>query len=72
MHAAHPQIAAALGVEVGGDGAGARTSLAQYVARELSGRIKADPDGYEVEGAFVSNDHLTALVYASTTLTRKS
>ena len=40
--------------------------MAQYLARELSARIKADPVGFPVQGAFVSNDHLTALVYQDT------
>jgi len=63
VQAAHPEIAAALGVTVGGRGTGAPTSLAQYLARELSGRIKRNGDGYPVEGAFISNEHLTALTY---------
>ncbi|SDY49938.1 hypothetical protein SAMN05660209_03031 [Geodermatophilus africanus] len=64
VQAAHPEIAAALGgVTVGGRGAGAQSSLAQYLARELSGRIKRDGNSYPVEGAFVSNEHLTALIY---------
>ncbi len=66
VHAANPQIAAALGVTVGGAGIGSRTSLAQYLARELSRRIKADPDGYPVEGAFVSNEHVTSVQYRDT------
>lgn len=40
--------------------------MAQYLARELSGRIKrAQSTGtdYPVEGAFVSNEHLTSLTY---------
>jgi hypothetical protein len=67
VHAAHPEIAAALGgVTVGGRGTGAQSSLAQYLARELSGRIKRGGDSYPVEGAFVSNEHLTSLTYRET------
>jgi hypothetical protein len=66
VHAANPQIAEALGVAVGGAGVGSSTSLAQYLARELSRRIKADPDGYPVEGAFVSNEHVTSVQYRDT------
>jgi hypothetical protein len=66
VHAAHPEIAAALGVTVGGRGTGAPNSLAQYLARELSGRIKRDGAGYPVEGAFISNEHLTSLTYRDT------
>jgi hypothetical protein len=64
--AAEPQIAQALGVTLGGAGTGSSTSLAQYLARELSRRIKADPDHYPVEGAFVSNEHVTAVEYRDT------
>jgi hypothetical protein len=66
VQAAHPEIAATLGVMVGGRGTGAPNSLAQYLARELSGRIKRDGDAYPVEGAFISNEHLTALTYLDT------
>ena len=66
VQAAHPEIAAVLGVTVGGRGTGAPNSLAQYLARELSGRIKRDGDDYPVEGAFISNEHLTALTYLDT------
>jgi hypothetical protein len=66
VDAAHPNIRLALGVELGGRGTGERTSLAQYLARELSRRIKHAAEShapYVVEGAFVSNEHLTALSY---------
>ncbi len=66
VDAAHPNIRAALGVEVGGSGTGARTSLAQYLARELSRRIKQAGESqtpYLVEGAFISNEHSRALTY---------
>ncbi len=63
VNSAHPEIDQALGVTVGGRGTGAQTSLAQYLARELSGRIKRAGDSYPVEGAFVSNELLTSLTY---------
>jgi hypothetical protein len=66
VQAAHPEIVTALSVTVGGSGTGARTSLAQYLARELSGRIKRDGDAYPVEGAFISNEYLTSLTYRDT------
>ena len=66
VDAAEPQIAQALGVTLGGAGTGSSTSLAQYLARELSRRIKADPDHYPVEGAFVSNEHVAAVEYRDT------
>ena len=62
VNAARPDIATALGAAVGGKGTGAHSSLAQYLARELSRRIKSHTD-YPVAGAFVSNEHLTALTY---------
>jgi hypothetical protein len=63
VHVAQPQVAQALGVTVGGAGSGSSTSLAQYLARELSRRIKADPEQYPVEGAFVTNEHVTVVEY---------
>ncbi|MEN1975084.1 hypothetical protein [Cellulomonas olei] len=65
VDANHPEIAQTLGVSVGGRGAGARNSLAQYLARELSHRIHRSPERFPVQGAFISNVHLTALVYES-------
>jgi hypothetical protein len=64
----HPEAAGALNRQVGGLGTGAHTSLAQYLAHELSRRIKqAQDEGrpYAVEGAFLSNDGITALSYAN-------
>lgn len=59
---AHPEIAQALGVEVGGSGTG-RHTLARYLANELSKRIHRDGESFPVEGAFMSNDDVKALVY---------
>ncbi|GGU64367.1 hypothetical protein [Lentzea flava] len=58
---AHPEIAKELKVEVGGTGKG--YSLAQYLANQLSQRIKNGGDGYEIEGAFLSNDDVCRLTY---------
>ncbi len=57
-----PQVATALGVTVGSRGTGSQTSLAQYLARELSRKIKAD-GSYPVEGAFLSNERVRAITY---------
>jgi hypothetical protein len=57
-----PDVVLHLGLKVGGAGTGERTSLAQYLARELSGKIKADPE-YPVEGAFLSNRYVRNLIY---------
>lgn len=55
---AYPELASALNVTVGGVGTGVRTSLAQYLAGELSRRIAQDP-AFPIEGAFLSsNDEL--------------
>ncbi|WP_344614271.1 hypothetical protein [Dactylosporangium salmoneum] len=63
VNRAHPQIATELGVSVGGAGTGTRTSLAQYLARVLSQRIKQSPDSYPVEGAFLSNEHVDSVAF---------
>jgi hypothetical protein len=55
-----PQITAALGKPVGGLGVGPQDSLARYLARELSARIKADPVGFPIAGAYLSSRHTRA------------
>lgn len=60
---AHPEVAEELGVGVGGAGTGSRNSLARYLARELSARIKHDSNDFPVEGAFLSNDHVAVLTF---------
>jgi hypothetical protein len=47
---------------VGGAGVGVRQSFAQYLARELSRRINAGSMPH-VQGAFLGDQHLQALVY---------
>jgi hypothetical protein len=69
VDAAQPTIRAALGIELGGQGIGEHSSLAQNLARELSARIKRASETntpYPVEVAFISNEHLTALTYKTT------
>jgi hypothetical protein len=66
IDAAHPEIREMLGSEIGGAGTGAHYSFSQYLGRQLSGSIKRAQEAqqpYPVEGAFLSNDHLTALAY---------
>ncbi|WNV83489.1 hypothetical protein [Umezawaea sp. Da 62-37] len=58
---AHPHVKEQLGREIGGTRSG--HSLAQYFAHQLSQRIKRQGDAYPVEGAFLSNDAVAALVY---------
>lgn len=54
----------ALGEPVGGKGTGQKTSLAQYIARELSRQIREGrlPN---VEGRFLWRKHLKALEYSN-------
>jgi hypothetical protein len=58
----HHDIVIQLGKQVGGAGTGERTSLAQYLALELSRLIKDNPD-YPIEGAFISNQDVGELSY---------
>ena len=53
----HPQDVTQLNLPIGGAGTGQRNSLAQYLAGELSRRIKAGQLA-RVEGGFLSNLHL--------------
>ena len=62
LDARYPEVAQALGVRIGGAGTGERDSLSQYLARELSRRIKGDPS-YPVQGAFISNEAVHELSY---------
>ena len=58
-----PRVRAALGnLPVGGLGIGTRNSLAQYLAGELSRRIKSG-DLTTIEGAFLTDEDLVELVY---------
>jgi len=58
----YPDIVDEMGVLVGGKGTGCRTSLAQYLARQLSRIVKAHPDG-PIEGAFLSSQHLDDIAF---------
>jgi hypothetical protein len=58
----HHDIVTSLGKQVGGAGTGERTSLAQYLALELSRHIR-DNSNYPVEGAFISNRNVRELRY---------
>ncbi len=53
----YPEDFARLDYPIGGVGIGQRSSLAQYVARELSRRIK-NKEITHIEGGFLSNQHL--------------
>jgi len=58
----HHDIVAHLGKQVGGAGIGERTSLAQYLALELSRQIRDNQD-YPVEGALISDLYVRELSY---------
>ncbi len=58
----HHDVVAQLGLQVGGAGTGEHTSLAQYLARCLSGRIRSNPR-YPIEGAFLSSQFVRELSY---------
>ena len=53
----YPEDFARLDYPIGGVGIGQRSSLAQYIARELSRRIK-NKELTHIEGGFLSNQHL--------------
>jgi hypothetical protein len=64
VDAAAPQLKQALGVAIGGLGTGSRTSLSQYIARELPKRIRVDAGGnFPVRGAFLSNERIRSITY---------
>lgn len=58
----HPDVFAALGYPIGGQGTGEHTSLSQYLARELSRNIKAGKLEH-IEGGFLSNNHLQDITF---------
>lgn len=59
----YPNEFEALGLPVGGRGAGRRNSLAQYIGRMLSSFIRKYGSAYPVEGCFVSRHHVATLQY---------
>jgi hypothetical protein len=58
-----PEAAQAIGQPIGGAGTGQHTSLAQYLARELSQRIKSD-ELDDIEGGFVHSRYMTHLAFS--------
>jgi hypothetical protein len=57
-----PDDVVRLGYQIGGEGIGERSSLAQYLARELSRRT-SNGQITRIEGAFLSNRHLGEIVF---------
>ncbi len=58
----YPNLCEDLEMELGGAGTGLQNSLTQYIAQRLSAQIKSG-DIRNIEGAFISNMHLTDLVF---------
>ena len=65
LDALHPDLCADLGMDFGGKGTGKQNSFVQYIARELSARLK-HKKLKGIEGAFLSNLHLEQLTYQRT------
>lgn len=63
LHSKYPAVADALGFPLGGAGTGRPNSLAQYLARELSGLVRDAGADSPIEGVFLSNDHIAALTF---------
>lgn len=53
----HPDDTSKIGFKVGGVGTGEKNSLSQYIANQLSRRIKSEEITH-IEGGFLSNQHL--------------
>lgn len=60
----HGDIVQNLGYQVGGKGIGEHVSLAQYIARQLSQRIKSGKLA-DVEGAFLSRQDLQSMTFST-------
>ncbi|WP_433003301.1 hypothetical protein [Kribbella sp. CA-294648] len=63
IHELNEDLAARLNLKVGGLGTGEQSSLAQYLARQISAQIKRLGNGYPIEGAFLSGIALTELSF---------
>lgn len=66
LNSRHPTLCKDLEMELGGAGTGLQNSLTQYIAQQLSTRIKKK-EIRNIEGAFIFNMHLTDLVFKTTT-----
>lgn len=60
----HPAETQALGLPIGGSGTGQHNSLSQYLAQQLSIRIRGNR--IPVEGGFLSNLHLQDIAFKVT------
>ena len=57
-----PEDVSRLAYQIGGEGIGERVSLAQYLAGQLSDRIKTG-EIKNIEGGFLSNNHLSEISF---------
>lgn len=58
----YPTICEDLNMQFGGKGTGTQNSVVQYIANELSSRIKRT-EITDIQGVFLSNDHLNELSF---------
>jgi hypothetical protein len=58
-----PEVFLAIGKPLGGLGAGQTNTLDQYLANELSKRVKRDGDRFPIEGAALSSEHVEAVIF---------
>ncbi len=58
----HPDDVAIIGQPIGGEGVGQQSSLAQYLARQLSTEIQGAGSS-DIEGGFLSNQHLALIEF---------
>jgi hypothetical protein len=66
VHRRLPELADQLDVGIGGEGSGQYNSLAQYLAGQLSRRIKAaqqQGEAFDIEGALLSNVDVSAMSF---------
>src|SRR4030042_491919 len=59
----YPREFGQLDLPIGGKDTGQYYSLAQYLARELSGKIKSGQIS-NIEGRFISNLHITRMIFS--------
>jgi hypothetical protein len=61
----YPETVEAIGKPLGGSGVGQHDSVAQYLANELSRRIKTQGLECPVEGAFLSNQNVRSMTFTA-------
>jgi hypothetical protein len=66
LNSRHPTLCKDLEMELGGAGTGLQNSLTQYIAQQLSTRIKKGTIR-NIKGIFISNMHLIDLGFKTTT-----